>query len=173
MRNLQSRIESESNNAGFSTILRGDIVDSGSLPTLMMQLAIASMYKVVKAANKIAEQERQSTIANFIMAFMMFIPMAGATAHLLGSTVLLTILNDASELANISLAIYKVVENPDNALLNVFGLLLRGVSLKPFKDVAQARQSMKSRDCDKLVPSKKDLGRIDTLKGRTLSCEKN
>jgi hypothetical protein len=87
MRNLKTRMETESKNAELGTVSRGDVVDSGSLPALMMQFAITSMNKVVETANEIAEQERKSTIANFIMAFMMFIPMAGATAGALGATI--------------------------------------------------------------------------------------
>jgi hypothetical protein len=77
MRNLKTRMETESKNADLGTVSRSDIVDSGSLPVLIIQFAISSMNKVVETANKIAEQERKSTIANFIIAFMLFIPMAG------------------------------------------------------------------------------------------------
>jgi hypothetical protein len=173
MRNLKSRMENESKNADYGAVSRGDIVDSGSLPALVMQFAMTSMNKVVETAHEIAEQERKSTIANFIMAFMMFIPMAGATAGALGATLLRTIINVAGELANIGVAIYEVVDDPDNALLSVFGLLLGGASMKPFKEVAEARRGMKSTELDKLGPIKKDLGRIDTLKGRGLGCKKS
>jgi hypothetical protein len=83
-----------------------------------------------------------------------------------------TILNVVGELANISVAIYEVVDNPDNALLSVFSLLLRGMSLKPFEEVAEVRRGIKSSELDKLGPIKKDLSRIDTLRGKGLSCKK-
>ncbi|PVI03668.1 hypothetical protein DM02DRAFT_652439 [Periconia macrospinosa] len=98
MRNLKTRMENESKNAALSTVSRGDIVDAGSLPALMMQFAITSMNKVVEMATKIQEQERKSMIANFLVALLMFIPMAGATAGAVGSTLLRTIINVAGEL---------------------------------------------------------------------------
>jgi hypothetical protein len=175
MRGLTTRMENESKDAdiSLSMVSRSDIVDSGSLPALMMQFAITNMNKIIETANEIIEQERKSMIANFLMAFLMFIPMAGATAGALGSSILRTILNVAGELASIGVGIYEVVDDPDNALLAVFGLLLGGVSLTPFKEVAQARRNMKSEELDKLGPIKTDLGRIDTLKGKGLSCKKS
>jgi hypothetical protein len=140
---------------------------------LMMQFAIASMNKVVKTANKIAEQERKPTIANSLIAFLMFIPIAGYTADALGAIMLRTIINVSDEPANISVAIYKVVEDPNNALLSVLSFLLRGVSPKPCKKVAQARRSMKDGEFEKLGPIKNDLKRIGTLKGKVLGCEKS
>lgn len=173
MRNLKTRMENESKNAAVGGTSRGDIVDSGSLPALMMQFAVTSMDKVVDTANKIEEQERKSTILNFVLGFLMFIPFVGQTAGALGSSVLRTIINVAGELANIGVAIYEVVDDPDNALLTVMGLLLGGASLKPFKEVAQARRGMKNSEYEKLGPIKTDLGRIDTLKGRGLGCKKS
>lgn len=175
MRGLTIRMENESKDAdiSLSMVSRSDIVDSGSLPALMIQFAITNMNKIVETANEIIEQERKAFIANFLMAFLMFIPMAGATAGALGSAFLRTMLNVAGELASIGIGIYEVVDDPDNALLTIFGMLLGGVSLKPFREVAQARRNMKSGELDKLGPIKTDLGRINTLKGKGLSCKKS
>ncbi|KFY98142.1 hypothetical protein V500_01790, partial [Pseudogymnoascus sp. VKM F-4518 (FW-2643)] len=95
MRDLTTRMENESKDAdvSLSMVSRSDIVDSGSLPALMMQFAITNMNKIIETANEIIEQERKSFIANFLMAFLMFIPIAGATAGALGSAFLRTILN--------------------------------------------------------------------------------
>ncbi|KFY75145.1 hypothetical protein V499_04844 [Pseudogymnoascus sp. VKM F-103] len=175
MRGLTIRIENENKDAdiSLSMVSHSDIVDSGSLPALMIQFAITNMNKIVETANEIIEQERKAFIANFLMAFLMFIPMAGATAGALGSAFLRTMLNVAGELASIGIGIYEVVDDPNNALLTIFGMLLRGVSLKPFREVAQARRNMKSGELDKLGPIKTDLGRINTLKGKGLSCKKS
>lgn len=172
LRNLKTRMENESKNSAISSVSRGDIVDSGSLPALMMQFAITSMNKVVETANKIEEQERKSIITNFFMAFMMLVPMVGTTAGALGSTLLRTIVNAAGELANVGIAIYEVVDDPKNSALAIMGLLLGGVSVKPFKEVAQVRRNMKSGEVDKLGPIKTDLGRIDALRAKGLGCKK-
>lgn len=96
-----------------------------------------------------------------------------ATAGVLGSAFLLTILNVASKLASIGMGISEVVDDPDHALIAIIGLLLGGVSLKPFKEVAQARRNMKSGELNMSGPIKTDLGRIDAFKGKGLSCEKS
>jgi hypothetical protein len=140
---------------------------------LMMQFAIASMNNVVETANEIAEQERKSTIATTLIAFLMFTPIAGSTADALGAIMLRTIINVSDEPANISVAICKVVDDIYNALLSFLSFLLRGVSPKPCKKVAQARRSMKDGEFEKLGPIKNDLKRIGTLKGKGLGCEKS
>jgi hypothetical protein len=110
---------------------------------------------------------------DFSIAFLMFIPMAGSAVDALGATMLRTISNVADELANIGVVIYEVVDGPNNALLSVFGLLLRGSILKPFKEVAQARRSMKDGKFEKLGPIKNDLRRTDTLKRKGLGYKKS
>ncbi|KAH5249918.1 hypothetical protein HBI72_154370 [Parastagonospora nodorum] len=141
MRNLKSRMESESKDIDIS----------------LSTFAVTSMDKIVETGNEDDEQKRKSAIANFLMAFLMLIPMVGSTAGALGATMLRTIINVAGELANIGVAIYEVLDDPDNALLSALGLLLRGVSLKPFKEVAQARRGMKDGELEKLGPIKNDL----------------
>lgn len=173
MRALTTRMESENKDADLFSVSRADIVDSGSLPALMMQFAIANMSSVVETANKLIEAERKSMILNFVTAFLMFIPIVGQTAGSLGATVLRTIINVAGELGNIAVDIYLVVDDPDNAVINIFGMLLGGVNLRPFKDVASIRRGMKDAEVNKLGPIKKDLDRITSLKGKGLACGKS
>jgi hypothetical protein len=61
-------------------------------------------------------------------------------------------------------AIYEVVDDPENAPLSVADLLVGGMSLKHSKEVAQARRGMKS---EMLVM----LSRIGTLKRIGLECK--
>lgn len=74
----------------LSTVFLSDIVDLGALPALMIQFAITGMNKIIETANEIIEQERKFMIADFFMAFLMFIPMSGVTPGTLGATLLRT-----------------------------------------------------------------------------------
>ncbi|KAH7364620.1 putative glycosyl hydrolase, family 18 [Rhexocercosporidium sp. MPI-PUGE-AT-0058] len=156
MRALTTRMESENKDADLFSVSRADIVDS-----------------VVETANKLIEVERKSMILNFVTAFLMFILIVGQTAGLLGATVLRTIINVAGELGNIAVGIYSVVDDLDNALINIFGILLGGVNLRPFKEVASIRRGMKDAEVNKLGLIKKDLDRITSLKGKGLACGKS
>jgi hypothetical protein len=166
LRGLKTRMETENRDADISGVSRTDIVDSGSLPALMLQFAIANMNKVIETANVLIEKERKEVILSFVTAFLMFIPIVGETVGAAGGALLRTIINIAGELGNVAAGIYEVVEDPKNALLNIFGLLLGGVSLRPFKEIADLKRGMKTEDWDKLGPIKKDMERIDVLKGK-------
>ncbi|KAH9204631.1 putative glycosyl hydrolase, family 18 [Leptodontidium sp. 2 PMI_412] len=172
MRALKARMESQSTNADIFSVSRMDIADSGSLPALMMQFAITNMNQVIETANKILEQERKNMILSFVTAFLMFIPLAGGAAGSIGGGLLRTIINIGGELGNLAVGIYSVVDEPGNALVTIFGMLLGGVNVRPFKEIATYRRNIKSEDLNQLGPIKKDLDRIDTLKakGKAPSC---
>ena len=159
-------METENRDADIFAASRTDIVDSGSLPALMLQFAIANMNKIIETANEALERERKEMILSFVTAFLMFIPIVGSTVGAAGGTVLRTLINVAGELGNVALGIYEVVDDPKNALLNIFGLLLGGVNLRPFKEIADLKRGMKTEDWNKLGPIKKDMDRIDVLKGK-------
>ncbi|KAK0103087.1 hypothetical protein ONS96_005698 [Cadophora gregata f. sp. sojae] len=166
LRSLKTRMESENKNADSTGVAQLDIVDSGSLPALMLQYAITNMNKIVETANDIIEAERKEMILSFVTAFLMFIPIAGEVAGAAGGTLLRTLINVAGELGNVAVGIYELVDDPKNALITIFGMLLGGVSLKPFKEIAAAKRGMKNEDWEKLGPIKKDMDRIDVLKGK-------
>lgn len=165
-------MDSENIDADVISVDRTDIVDSGSLPSLMMQYAIENMNKVVETANDIIEAQRKEMILGFITAFLMLVPVVGETIGAVGGSVMRTLINVAGELGNVALGIYDIVDAPDNALMSIFGLLLGGVSLRPFKEVAALRKGMKSTELDALGPVKKNLDRIEVLKtkGKASSC---
>ena len=166
LRGLKARMETENRDADIFAASRTDIVDSGSLPALMLQFAIANMNKIIETANEALERERKEMILSFVTAFLMFIPIVGSTVGAAGGTVLRTLINVAGELGNVALGIYEVVDDPKNALFNIFGLLLGGVNLRPFKEIADLKRGMKTEDWNKLGPIKKDMDRIDVLKGK-------
>jgi hypothetical protein len=159
-------MESENKDADNYAVSRTDIVDSGSLPALMLQYAITNMNKIIETANEILEAERKEMILSFVTAFLMFIPIAGEVVGAAGGTLLRTLINVAGELGNVAVGIYELVDDPKNALLTIFGMLLGGVSLRPFKEIAEVKRGMKSGDWEKLGPIKKDMDRIDVLKGK-------
>ena len=111
-------------------------------------------------------------ILNFVTAFLIFIPLPGGAAGKIGSGLLRTIINIGGELGNLAVSIYSVVDEPGNALITIFGMLLGGVNVRPFKEIATYRRNIKSEDLNHLGPIKKNSDRIDTLKakGNAPSC---
>lgn len=101
-----------------------------------------------------------------------FIPVAGSAAGSIGGGLLRTIINISGELGNLAVGIYSVVDEPGNPLVSILGMLLGGVNIRPFKEIATYRRNMKSEDLNQLGPIKKDLDRIEILKakGRPASC---
>lgn len=172
MRALKTRMEFQSTNADIFSVSSMDIADSRSLLAFMMQFAITNMNQVIEIANKLLEQKRKSMILNFVTAFLMFIPVAGSAAGSIGGGLLRTIINISGELGNLAVGIYSVVDEPGNPLVSILGMLLGGVNIRPFKEIATYRRNMKSEYLNQLGPIKKDLDRIEILKakGRPASC---
>lgn len=67
---------------------------------------------------------------------------------------------------------HSVVDEPGNALITIFGMLLGGVNVRPFMEIATYRRNINSEDLNQLGPIKKDSDRTDTLKakGNAPSC---
>lgn len=153
----------------FGGARNSDMVDALSVPAMFMSEAVGNMKQVVETANKIIEAERKAMIADFITGFFMLIPFVGEAAGALGGATLRSIILMAGELGNVGYTVYELVDNPKGALGTIFGFLLGGVSLRPFKDAAGARRGLKDGDVQKMPPRvKTDLGTIGSLRGACL-----
>lgn len=151
--------------APYQAPFESDLVDSTSVPSYMMQMAVDSMSKVVEVANEIIEQQRKEMIAFFLEGILMLIPMAGAAAGAVDMAVLRSILNIAEHVADLAMTIYDVVDDPGSALVSIFGVLLSGgASRKPFKEVAEIRRHMAASEKDKLGPVKDKLDAITDVR---------
>lgn len=163
-KDLLHRIWAVEQNVNYGLDEWYDVVDSASLPALTMQSAVDSMDDVVELAGKIESEARQEMIANFLSAFLFFIPIVGSLAAA-GSAALRTMFTLAGAAAETGLLVYDIVQDPENAFMAVFGALAGGgVSRGAFKKAANYRRSMSSGDVNKLGTVKKDLDRIDDLR---------
>jgi hypothetical protein len=140
----------------------------------MLSEAIETMKHVVEVADKALEEERKATIANFIAAIFMLIPVAGELAAAVGGATMRAIIGMAGELANVGLTIYELVDDPSSALSTVLGFVIGGgVSRRPFKEAAAARRGMSSTEKGKLAPRvKTDLDTITNLRTACLKKQK-
>lgn len=152
-RTLADQMADYSRWAPYSLTPRPDLVDA--------------MVKVTKAADEIEEAQRKEFIANFISVIFMLVPVAGEAAANLSLPTLRTIIAIGGELANVGMTVYDLIESPDSALMTVFGFLFGGgVSLRLFKEAADARRGLTGGQTEKLGPRiRSDLATINSMRG--------
>ncbi|GJC97766.1 glycoside hydrolase family 18 protein [Colletotrichum higginsianum] len=109
------------------------------------------MEKIVEEAKEIEKKRREEFILNMIMGFLFFIPFIGPTGGV-G--------------AEVGLAVYSIVDDPDNAFMTVFSTLLgAGFSRGKFRDAANSRRGMSSGEYNSLGNVKPKLDSINNLRG--------
>lgn len=146
-----------------------DLVDATSLPAFTAEEAIASMQKVVERADEIIRREREDFIVSFITGLLFFIPVVGETAGaaLASARTLLRLVGAVGETA---LSVYAVVEDPENAFMEVFMALAgAGVGRAGFQKAAGARRSLTAKEYKSLGGVKTKLDKVTELRG-LMSC---
>lgn len=144
-----------------------DLADSLALPSLMMNQAIEGMKKVIETADKILEEQRKQAIAGFITAIFCMVPIAGEAAGFVGGALLRTIVTMAGELGSIAYTLYDAISEPKNAIADVLGLVMGGVSRQPFKDAASSFRKMPKKDSEKLGKTiNVDLTKVKQMRNR-------
>ena len=115
-----------------------ELVDAVSVPTLMVVQAVASMDEVEDVADKIDEAKRKALIMAFASALLFLVPVAGevlgAFAELGSIGAIVTTLGVAG---NVAMDIYSIVEDPHNAPLLIFQLILEPLALANVGSVAK------------------------------------
>lgn len=147
-----------------------DLMDSLSLPIFMIASATEAMETVKEVADKIDEAKRKAIILAFLSALFLFIPIigeiAGSIAEIADITAVTALIGAAG---NAAVDIYTIVDDPDNAPLAIFDLILTPLALTDVAAIAkaaEARRGMKAEDVAKLgdkVKVKTDI--IDKVKG--------
>lgn len=142
-----------------------ELVDSISVPILMIAQAVEEMGKVIKIANEITRAKQEEIIAAFLGAILFMIPIAG---EVLGSIAELAdvgaVLTLAGEAANVAEGVSEIVQDPDNAPLAIMNLIFAPASLGDLAKVSKAasiRREMPAAKITKLGP--KVSGRLDDL----------
>ncbi|KAL9573156.1 hypothetical protein ACKAV7_002841 [Fusarium commune] len=147
-----------------------ELIDSLSLPILMLASATENMGTVVQIADKITEEERKAFILAFLSAIFLIVPVIG---EVVGSIAELTDIGTVMALlgaaGNSAVDIYTVVDDPKNAPLAIFDLILAPLAIADIATitkVANIRRGMKEADIAKLGgPVKRRTDIIDKVKG--------
>jgi chitinase len=135
-----------------------DLVDSISVPILMIVSAIQEMGTVEKVADEISAEEkklkREEIIGGFIAAILFLIPVAG---EVLGTVEALAdvavVLSIAGTAADVGLSVADIVKNPNNAALDIMNIVFDAGALASVSKVSKAaniRREMKDADVAKL-----------------------
>ncbi|POR35152.1 Killer toxin alpha/beta [Tolypocladium paradoxum] len=151
-----------------------ELVDSISVPVLMVAEAVSSMAQVDAVVDKMDEEKRKALILAFLGAVLFFVPIAG---EVLGS---LTQLADVSSIlailgavGNAALDVYTIVDDPNNAPLAIFNLVLEPLALTDLAKIRTAasyRRGMDDADVAKL--GERVAARMGTIKKVTGTCHK-
>jgi hypothetical protein len=145
-----------------------DIVDATSLPSFSAVEAVESMEKIVAQADDIKKKEREEMILNFIMGLLFFIPVAGEAAGAAGLTAARSLLRLIGAAGDAGMLVHDLVKNPENAFMTVFSYLAgAGVGRGGFKNAANARRGMSSKEFDSLGNVKTRLNTITSIRGNT------
>jgi hypothetical protein len=124
----------------------------------------------VATANKVKKQEREEMILNFVMGALFFIPVAGNTAGAAGLTAIRSMLRLIGTIGEAGLLVHDLVENPQNAFMTVFSYLAgAGVGRGGFKNAANARRGMSSKEYESLGNVKVKLDKLNSI--RRSSCK--
>ncbi|KAH6997387.1 glycoside hydrolase family 18 protein [Ilyonectria destructans] len=142
-----------------------DLIDSLSLPILMLASATENMGTVVEIADKITEEERKAFILAFLSAIFLIIPVigevVGSVAELADIGTIMALLGAAG---NSAVDIYTIVDDPKNAPLAIFDLILAPLAIADIATITKAsnlRRGMEDADIAKLGDRVK--GRMDTI----------
>jgi hypothetical protein len=141
------------------------LVDTISMPALMMAEAVESMEVFASQGEEIEQSRKKAMILSFITAALMIIPLAGRIAGAVGGVAMRGILGVIGETAMVALTIYELVDDPSNALYTVLGLFVGGVSRQPFREAAQIRRGIKPAEMNKMPEKvRTGLSTIDSVR---------
>ncbi|KAK1966080.1 glycoside hydrolase [Colletotrichum sublineola] len=148
-----------------SDIEMSDLVDAGSLPAFAVDQAVGEMDKIVKEANEIEKKRREEFILSMIMSLLFFIPFLGPTGGGAVAVGVRTLLRLVEVGAEVGLAVYSVVNDPNNAFMTVFTTLLAaGFGRSGFRNAANSRRGMSSNEYNSLGNIKPKLDTITSLR---------
>ncbi|KAJ3573081.1 hypothetical protein NPX13_g4829 [Xylaria arbuscula] len=164
---LRNRIMTLGEVAEFDElILARDTVDASSLPAFSMEEAVNSMDKIVEQAKEIEKREREEFILNFLTGLLFFIPFVGEAAGAAGLVSTRALLRLIGAAGDAGLAVYDVVQNPDNAFTAVFSYLLgAGLGRAGFKRAAGSRRGLTMDDYKSLGNIKGRLDMVGDIRG--------
>ncbi|KAM7196728.1 putative glycoside hydrolase family 18 protein [Naviculisporaceae sp. PSN 640] len=127
---MDSALSMTSSGYGAVDPFVSDIVDSASMPVLMMVEAVAQMTKIAETVDKWDEEKRKNIILAFLTAIFIFIPIAGQVSSAFMTTAMVARIAASIGVAgDIAMGIYSAVEDPDNLPLAIIGIVLAPLGL--------------------------------------------
>ncbi|OKL59809.1 hypothetical protein UA08_04952 [Talaromyces atroroseus] len=146
-----------------------DVVDSISIPIMMINSSITEMATIETVADEITKERRMEIIMAFFGAVLFLVPIAG---ELMGSVAELaeigSIVSAVGSAGNIAFDIYSVASDPNNAPLAIMTAIFEPLALLDIAKVAKAasiRRGMSATDVAKLGNQVKPiLDKIDSIK---------
>ncbi|OQD66187.1 hypothetical protein PENPOL_c005G04431 [Penicillium polonicum] len=135
-----------------------DLIDSISLPILMIISAVQEMSAVEKIADKLSAEEKKlketEIISGFLTAILFMVPIAGEVLRTIeGLADVSLVLSIAGTATDIGTGVADIVKNPNNAALDIINIVfdvgfLTGAT-KASK-AAKIRRKMKEANIAKL-----------------------
>lgn len=149
-----------------------DLVDSISIPVLMITEAVDSMAQVQSAAGEMNAAKEKGIILAFIGAILFLIPVAGeiigaVTEMADVSAILLTV----GAVGNAAMDIYTIVDDPENAPLAIFDLVMAPLALLDVVGLAKAAKIRRGMSDDDIAKLGGKIGaRMSAIKKVTGNC---
>ncbi|KAL4820368.1 hypothetical protein BDW67DRAFT_172610 [Aspergillus spinulosporus] len=131
-----------------------DLIDAVSMPVLMVSDAIESMQSIAEIAEEIEEAKAKAILFAFLGAIFFFVPVIGEVMGAVSSlTSIGRIVSLPGATGNVVLDVYTILDDPENAPLAIFSLVLTPLALLDVVKVGQAaraRRGMPASDVAKL-----------------------
>ncbi|KAL6230234.1 hypothetical protein BDW75DRAFT_234560 [Aspergillus navahoensis] len=149
---LTDVVEKVKNDEYFGDI--NELIDAVSMPVLMVSDAIENMQSIVEIAEEIEEAKSKSILFAFLSAIFFFVPVVGEVMGAISSLANIgRIVSLLGAAGNVALDVYTILDDPENAPLAIFSLILTPLALMDVVKVGQAakaRRGMPAADVAKL-----------------------
>lgn len=138
-----------------------DLVDALSLPVFMIDGAIDNMQEIDDTVDKWEEEKRKNILMAFLSAIFFFVPILGqvvgtvATLANIGRIIVM-----AGVAGNIAIGIHDIVDDPSNAPLAIFGIILEPLAIFDIAKISKAANFRRGMSVDDV----KALGARSTSK---------
>ncbi|KAL6825858.1 hypothetical protein J3E69DRAFT_380961 [Trichoderma sp. SZMC 28015] len=151
-----------------------DLIDSLSMPIFVIASATEKMGLVESIADKIEEENTKAIILGFLTAIFLFIPIVGeivgTVAELADVAVIVGLIGAAG---NAGMDIYTIVDDPDNALLAIFDLILSPLALEDVVKISRAAEIRRGMTGDEVAKLgdyiKSMMDTIEKVKGKCVT----
>jgi chitinase len=148
-----------------------ELIDTISLPILMLTEAMENMATIEDIADKIDAAKRKAIILAFLGALFLIIPVIGEVASAVTEAANIALILDlVAAVGNSATDIYTFVDDPKNAPLAIFDLVLNTGALLDVAQIAKAatiKRGMSAEEMGKLgdkIASRMES--LDKVKGK-------